>query len=43
MRGSDAWSTTFHSLWEWVALVGPGACVCSDLLMHVLGGVPEGT
>jgi len=42
MRGGDAWLTTFHSQWEWVALVGRGACVCWDPFLRVLGAVPEG-
>jgi len=34
--------TTFHSPWQWVALVGRGACVCWDPFLRVLDGVPEG-
>ena len=37
MRGRDAWFTTFNSQWEWVALVGRGACVCWDPLLRVRG------
>jgi len=42
LRGSDAWFTTFHSQWEWVALVGRVACLCWDPFLRVLGGVSKG-
>jgi len=37
MRGGDAWFTTFKSQWEWVVLVGRGACVCWEPFLRVRG------
>jgi len=42
LRGSDAWFTTFHSQWKWVALVGRGACSCWDPVFACSGRGPRG-
>ena len=51
LRRGDEGFTTLHSqlecvrpasLTEWVALAGQGACLCSEILLRVLLGVPDG-